>query len=278
MKPTLVGVTIIAGMFVAACTERSGSSACHIESVLPEQAVGSVPRDRLPLGQWMLILPVDANGGRDGVAASIFPADLEAGYSSEWFFATDDGGIAFWAPVNGATTPNSAFARSELRHLREPDNPQANWAITDTVSMTASLTVSQVASADDRVVVGKLVGFRNDEEEYPTLVRLVVRLHDTTCRASLFALVSDAPRPDAPSQQITLVDDAIRPNQRFGYSIALGGGVLTLRSGTNERVIAIDQRWSETPVYFMAGAALTVSGTDAADGGSVTFYDVVVTQ
>jgi hypothetical protein len=278
MKPALAGVTIIAGLFTAACTERSGSSACHIESVLPEQAVGSAPRDRLPLGHWMLILPVDADGSRDGVAASIFPAELEAGYSSEWFFATDDGGIAFWAPVNGATTPNSAFARSELRHLRQPDDPRINWAITDTVSMTASLSVSQVANADDRIVVGKLVGFRNDEEDYPTLVRVVVRLHDRTCRASLFALVSEAPRPDAPSQEITLVDDAIRPNQRFGYSIGMDGGVLTLRSGASEHVVAIDQRWTDTPVYFMVGAALTVSGADASDGGSATFYDVVVRQ
>jgi hypothetical protein len=58
----------------------------------------------------------------------------------------------------------------------------------------------------------------------------------------------------------------------------VNAGTLTLRSGTREVSATIDPSWAGVPVYFRAGAGLNATGTSAADGGSVTFYDLAVTH
>jgi len=251
-------------------------STCNIDSVLPEND-GTPPRDRLDLNHWQLTLPVDNDGGTAGQARTVSAAELLAGYASEWFYGGDDGGVSFWAPVNGAKTPNSRYARSELREVINPDDVSQNWNTTGIGEMNASLAVAQVPFANDRVTVGKIVGY-GDATEVTALLHLVYRLHDDSCRASLYALLSDAPTKGAPTRTLTLHDRRLRMNEEFTYKIRVANNTLTLASGTEALETTIDPSWSATPVYFRAGAGLGAAGDSSVDGAHVTFYALSVTH
>lgn len=73
-------------------------------------------------GLWKLTLPIASNGG----AEEIDPTTLGMFSEPRWFDTTPDGGVAFAAPVNGATTPGSDYPRSELREM-QAGGKQASW-------------------------------------------------------------------------------------------------------------------------------------------------------
>lgn len=254
------------------------SSACDLDGVIPENDPAAVPADRIDLSHWSLTIPVDANGGTTGQARTVSPAVLTGGYESEWFYASDDGGVALWAPVNGAKTPNSQYARSELRELIDPADQTVNWKIADTAQMTATASVSQVQSANRKVIVGKIVAYSTAEEDLTALLHVIYFVHGDTCRASLYGLLSEGPAKGSPVQTLTLVNDALLLGQEFGFTVRVVNGVLTLRSGTTEVTATINPAWADVPVYFRAGAGLNSTGTSATDGANVTFYSLAVTH
>ena len=252
--------------------------ACDLDAVLPANDAAAVPKDRLDLSHWSLTLPVDANGTTSGQARTVSPAMLTGGYESEWFYATDDGGVALWAPVTGAKTPNSQYARSELRELIDPNDQTVNWTIAGTAQMSATLAVSQVQSANRKVIVGKIVAHSSAEEDLTALLHVIYFMHGDTCRASLYGLLSEGPAKGSPVQQLTLINDALRLNDEFGYTVRVDNGVLTLTSGAQSVTANINPAWAGTPVYFRAGAGLNSTGTNPNDGASVTFYSLSVTH
>jgi hypothetical protein len=266
-----------AAALLAGCSSGDDSSSCEIMSALPEDD-GSAPASRIDLSNWILTLPVDSTGSTVGQADTVQADELLAGYSSEWFHGTTDGGVAFWAPVNGAKTPNSQYARSELREVLDPEDPSVNWRTTDTATMSASLAVSQTPAATRKVIVGKIVGYSTVEADLTALLHLIYFIHGDTCKASLYGLLSHSPAKGAATEQLTLITSGLELNEPFDYSIGVANGTLTLRSGENELSAPIDPSWADTPVYFRAGAGLNTSGTDGLDGASVTFYDLDVTH
>ena len=80
---------------------------------------------------WKLTLPV---AGASGHAATITPAALVR----PWLTDPGGGQVEFWAPVDGATTPNSRHARTELIHL------ERFAAGARGVDLTATVTVLQL--------------------------------------------------------------------------------------------------------------------------------------
>lgn len=267
-------ITVVA-LLTACGGGVDGRSACEISTVLPTDD-GTAPNTRLDLSHWILTVPVDSTGGTTGQADTIQTSELLAGYSSDWFHGTDDGGVAFWAPVTGAKTPKSQYARSELREVLDPSDQSVNWSIADGGTMTAQLAVSQTAAATRKVIVGKIVGYSTTEADLTALLHLIYFIHGDTCKASLYGLVSESPTKGAATQQLYVVTNALKLGEPFDYEIGVNAGTLTLRSGANEVSAAIDPSWSSVPVYFRAGAGLNATGTSASDGGSVTFYDLAV--
>ena len=87
------------------------------------------PGGNFNLTNFYLGLPVDSSGGTSGDSASIPAAQLTGGYSNALYFYTGpaDGAMVFWAPVTGATTPNSPYPRSELREQLTPPSNSTNW-------------------------------------------------------------------------------------------------------------------------------------------------------
>lgn len=259
-------------LLLAACSGGGGGTDCQITTILPQNDPAARPRDRLDLSHWMLILPVDDQGTRTGVARSLQPAALTGGYESEWFFAATGGGVALWAPLNGARTPNSPSPRSELRETIDPQNSDVAWRVSGPARLDATLAVNQVPTGASSLVVGKIVGHQDDSTEYPSLLRMAFNLSRTTCRANLVAMVAEAPLASAPSQAIMLAEGTLQLGQRFSYSVEVAGGQLTVRHGARSQTVAIDPRWAQTPVYFMAGAGLPEAGASANDGGGVTIH------
>lgn len=274
---TRISLVTVVALLTACSGGVDDRSACEISAVLPEDD-GTAPKDRLDLSHWILTVPVDATGGTTGQADTIQTDELLAGYSSEWFYGTDDGGVAFWAPVTGAKTPNSQYARSELREVLDPADQSVNWTIAGGGTMAAELAVSQTTAATRKVIVGKIVGYSTTEADLTALLHLVYFIHGDTCKASLYGLLSDAPAKGAATQQLYVIQNALDLNEPFDYTITVSNGTLTLRSGTNEVSAPINASWNDVPVYFRAGAGLNATGTSPADGASATFYSLAVTH
>ena len=86
---------------------------------------------------------------------------------------TPGGGVAFRAPVGGATTGNSSYPRSELREMSADGRREAGWtnasgrhimtinqAITATPRAKPHVVAGQIHGAEDDVVMIRLEGRR----------------------------------------------------------------------------------------------------------------------
>lgn len=98
-------------------------------------ASAALPSQILDLSNWKLTVPVDADGS--GAADEITQPRL-ATYSSDFFKDDGSGGVAFMAPVGGATTRGSAFPRSELREMS--GGQEAAWSAHDGYLHTMTLS------------------------------------------------------------------------------------------------------------------------------------------
>ena len=244
----------------------------RVEDKVPERS-GVAPAALIDLSHWQLTLPVDAHGGTQGRAATVRTAALLEGYESEWFYGSDEDGVTFWAPVNGALTPRSSFARSELRQMRDPDNASANWAWTDTVALTAVLEVNQVPSENGKVTVGQVLGYDGEDPDISVLAKLVFE-HHANRRATLYALVYPSPyAPGSQAERLVIVE-GLRLNRSFGYSIRLAAGHLHFATDARSVTAPIDPSWADVGLYMRAGVALQARGLDATDGGRVTFFEL----
>jgi hypothetical protein len=118
------------------------------------------------LRHWKITLPTDRNGAFSGTAYEV--KSLIGYVNLNYFYTGSDGAMVFKAPVEGATTSGSRYARSELREMNGPE--RAAWTIDQGGSMKATLKVDQVPTlfngTKGRVVVGQVHG---QEDE---LVRL----------------------------------------------------------------------------------------------------------
>jgi len=154
----------------------------------PPSEVG-YPADVLDLTNWKLTLPVDGDGDEradeirqpclavacyDPTRKMYDNPEFKVPFSSVWFHVTDNrDGVAFRAPVNGATTSGSENARSELRELapadEDGDEVEARWsnkgsavhtmeleqAILGTPRRYPSVVTAQIHNDDDDVILIK---------------------------------------------------------------------------------------------------------------------------
>ncbi|HZP13784.1 MAG TPA: polysaccharide lyase family 7 protein [Nevskiaceae bacterium] len=268
--------------FLASACDKGGShdvADCDLDTVLPPNA-GTPPKEILDLHKWSLTIPVDASGGTSGTADTVTTQELLNGYTSQWFYGTEDSGVAFWAPVNGARTPNSQYARSELRELVDPANESVNWFVGDDATMTAEVAVNRVpiSNGNAKVIVGKIVQYSADNPDINFLMHLIYHVHANTCAAELYALVDQSPNGSSEPVHVQLIDDGLQLNHKFSYTIAVHQGALTITSGSHTQTVQINPAWNNLPVYFRAGAGLNTSGSDANDGAAVTIYSLSVTH
>jgi hypothetical protein len=109
------------------------------------------PGGNFNLSVWELQEPV----GSPGSPTTIPSSELQGanGFQDSYFYTdTRDGAMTFWAPEKGVTTPNSNYARSELREMNS-NGTAADWALSGTHKLSATLRVVSVTS---HVCVGQI--------------------------------------------------------------------------------------------------------------------------
>jgi Alginate lyase len=200
-----------------------------------------VPADLVDLGNWYLTLPTGSEGDPD----TIQPQEL-AGYSSPYFQLNESGdGVVFTAPVDGATTRNSDYPRSELREMNGTE--EAAWSNgSGTHTLRATEAVTELPESKPELVTAQIHGGDDDV--------LQIRLEGS----HLMVQYADG------AEQVTL-----DPDYRLGtpYDIEIVAAANSVQVGYNGEPKA------ELPLagktwYFKAGAYVQSNPTKGDAGGA----------
>lgn len=217
-----------------------------------------IPTGSVDLSNWKLTLPV----GGVKKPTEIQPAELVAGYSNPPYFRIgDDGALTFFSPVNGVTTQNAKYARTELRELLDPSNDNNNWNPgSGTHLLSATLKVTQVPSTG-KVIIGQIHGFGDG-------ARPLVKLQYNN--GNIEALVKLNPN-SATDTKFSL--GAVKLGDMLNYEIKADNGKLFV-SVNGKTVVADVNKWNGSSVYFKAGVYPQDSEGGSSEGAAAVFYSL----
>ena len=221
----------------------------------------------IDLSNWKLQLPIDAKGNLRGKAAEV---TSPASYSHPDYFHTGNGGIVLAAPVNGATTGNSDYTRSELREMN--GSATAGWSVAQKGRLSATMQVDAAPSQSDgtfgKIVVGQIHG--GDGQ----LVRLA--WEDGT----LF-FANDKTTNGTKDLHIELLNASgqqpnVSRNETFSYVLDVSANILTVSvkadGTTYSHSSPIHRSWADNAFYFKAGAYLGVNEKSGSGVGQVSIF------
>ncbi|MFD7712160.1 polysaccharide lyase family 7 protein [Streptomyces sp. NPDC059785] len=220
------------------------------------------PGENFDLGVWQLQEPV----GSPGSPTTISSARLEAGFEDDYFYTdTRDGAMTFWAPEKGVTTPNSNYARSELREMNRSGSA-ADWSLSGSHRLSATLRVVSVTS---NVCVGQIHLGSGGSSTKP-LVELYYR-------ASGDIVVGTENSPSGGQTLHTVGHVSV--GKTWTYNIAVSGGD-TLDITVNGSTTHYDIPSSFFPYkqYFKAGSYNQSSSDSTTKGARVAFYGLTVSH
>jgi hypothetical protein len=227
-------------------------------SLFPAAATtpAAAPRSTVSISGWNLTLPVDSSGCQCGDAAQLSPAQIK----SPWLTRTSSGGLDFWAPTKGATTPNSAHPRTELVSTSSFAGDSSG-----THTLTATLSVQQLPPADD-IVVGQIHG-GGSSSSIPLLL-----LHYTS--GSLVVWVR--PTPSTGSEKVATLNTGVPLNGSFSYTISETGSSMkvstTYGGSTKSATIKLGSGFDGMALRFQAGDyQQSDANSSSTEGGRVTF-------
>jgi Alginate lyase len=253
----LACMTVAVALLVASCSSQPKTQPPPPSSPSPS------PSPNVPLDGWQLTLPVadPSSGGAD----TVNPARL----SPPWLTQTD-GGISFWAPVEGATTPNSSHARTEL--VSKDSFP----AGTQPHTLTASLVVNQLPSQNPDVILGQIHGSGHiNSVPYVMLhyfdgaIKVVVKQAQSGDASMTYPLADDVPLSTPFTFHIS--DNG---NGSLTFALDAGGHTTTATS-------PVPAPFAGADVRFQVGAYQQAESTgDAApdDGARVTFSAITTSK
>nr|WP_321979751.1 polysaccharide lyase family 7 protein [uncultured Cohaesibacter sp.] len=223
--------------------------------------------DNFDLSAWKLNLPIDFDGGTDGRARTISKLD---GYESEYFYDAEDGAMVMRASVDGATTGNARYARTELRE--KDGDESAAWYLSEGGTMTATLRIDEAPvwenGEDGKIVIGQVRGTVDE------LVRLYwdngsvyyysehSGSEDKTLKFTFTNEDGDEPsisKGEIFSYQIEVRDDEIK------VVIYADGDVYISET-------SITDHWTNEPLNFKAGCYLQLNESMGSGTGQVSFY------
>jgi hypothetical protein len=228
------------------------------------------PSGNFDLTKWKIGLPIDLNGGYSSTATEV--KNLIGYEHPTYFYTGPDGAMVFAAPVEGATTSGSNYARSELLEMN--GTVRAAWNLQQGGFMTATLEIDQApikfSGVAGRIVVGQIHGLDNE------LVRLywennkiyfVNGQAGTTNAATTFYL--NNANGEQPNVSI---------NESFSYAIQAQGDDLLVRveadGQTYTSLTRINDIWDTDVFYFKAGTYLGVNETQGTGWGRTSFYNL----
>jgi hypothetical protein len=224
-------------------------------AVSSTSAFAATPGQNFNLANWTLQLPVVSGSSIQQISGS----QLESGYTSKYFFSASDGSMAFWCPVNGGTTPNSHYSRSELREKR----PGGDWPLTGTHTLNAKCRVTKVPS-NGRIIIGQV--------------------HGNASQSELCKLLWNAGKLEA----------RVQPNRESEVGLPLGtfslGATLTYTLKISNKVLTVTANgktvtysysaslWQSDRYYFKAGSYVQDNVGSSTEGGQVQFSSLSVSH
>jgi hypothetical protein len=222
------------------------------------------PGGNFNLSVWELQEPV----GNPGSPTTIPSSKLQGnnGFQDSYFYTDkDDGAMTFWAPEKGVTTPNSKYARSELRETN-PDGSDADWSLSGTHKLNATLRVESVTS---NVCVGQIHLGSGGSSTKP-LVELYYR-------SSGDIVLGTENSPDG-GQTLHTVGN-VPVGKTWSYTIGVSGGhTIDLTVNDETTHYPIPSSFDQYKQYFKAGSYNQSSSDSTTKGARVGFYGLEVSH
>ena len=228
----------------------------------PALSTSVAPGGNFDLSHWELQLPT----GSPGSPTTISPSKLEGanGFQDSYFHTnSSDGSMTFWDPENGVTTPNSNYARSELREMNA-DGSAAAWSMPGTHTLSATVKVTKVPN---HVCVGQIHLSEGSGSTKPLL-----ELYYYT-NGDLKLGIENSPSGGQTQYPVTNV----ALGTKFSYVIALtGGNTINLTINGATKTWPVPSPFNGYPMYFKAGDYDQSSGSSSSVGAQVQFYALTV--
>jgi hypothetical protein len=218
----------------------------------------TAPGGHFDLSVWELQEPI----GSPGSPTTIPSARLQGanGFQDAYFYTdSHDGAMAFWAPEKGVTTPNSHYARSELREMNRDGSP-ANWPLRGTHRLDATLRVVSVTS---NVCVGQIHLGTGGSSTKP-LVELYYRAN-----GDIVLGTENSPSGGQTSHPVGHVP----VGKTWSYTIGVSGGhTLDVTVNASTTHYSIPSSFDAYQQYFKAGSYNQSSSDSTTKGARVAFY------
>lgn len=128
------------------------------------------PGEILDLTNWKITLPIDDPDRSGTQPLEIFQPELETYALNPWFVTTAGcDAVRFRNAVNGVTTPNSSYSRSELREMTDNGTEHASWSSTSgTHTIVVTQAITSLPNDKPHVVAGQI----HDSSDDVTVFRL----------------------------------------------------------------------------------------------------------
>jgi hypothetical protein len=251
----LAGVSVTAAVGVLAVMSTGDATAAD---------PGKAPGGNFDLSVWQLQEPVGSPGSPTTIPSSRLQG--ANGYQDTYFYTDQrDGAMTFWAPEKGVTTPNSNYARSELREMNRSGSA-ANWSLSGSHKLSATL---RVVSVTKNVCVGQIHLGTGGSSTKP-LVELYYR--------SSGDIVLGTENSPSGGQTLHTVGH-VSVGKTWTYTIAVSGGDtvdLTVNGSTTH--YSIPSSFFSYKQYFKAGSYNQSSSDSTTNGARVAFYGLNVSH
>ncbi|ACU70527.1 Alginate lyase 2 [Catenulispora acidiphila DSM 44928] len=253
---------VLTGAVIAASSTAAQAAPAVTRAAAPKLSTTVAPGGNFNLSVWELQEPV----GSPGSPRTIPSAQLQGakGYQDSYFYTdTKDGAMTFWAPEKGVTTPNSNYARSELREMNT-DGSSADWKLAGSHQLQATLRVDSVT---DHVCVGQIHLGTGGSSTKP-LVELYYYKNGNIVLGE-----ENSPSGGQTTHQIANVP----VGTQWSYTIAVSGGnTINLTVNGKTTKYAIPSSFNAYHMYFKAGSYNQSSSSSTTKGARVAFYALTV--
>lgn len=226
------------------------------------------PGQVLDLEFWKITLPTGVENKPDEVKQPLLDE-----YVSEYFRVVVGGsGVSFIAPVDGVTTSNSGYPRSELREMwLDGDYGNSRW------SMKSGTHIMRITQAILRWPEGKrevVAGQIHDGVDDICMIRAVAK-GSSGDFARLYAEKSNGKGEG--SERFLLDDNYVR-GTRFTVTIAATKHGVSVFYNDVWKAGWEQQEWSDDKNYFKAGCYTQANESNGSGHGEVVVYSLDVTH
>jgi hypothetical protein len=242
------GLATIAAVTVAALVAAPAPAFAALDKSV-------APGGNFDLAPWTLQLPTGSPGSPTQIPGSQLKGDN--GFTNSAFYTDQkDGAMTFWAPEKGVTTPNSKYARSELRQASE-------WSLSSNQKLAATLRVSKVTKS---VAVGQIHLGSGGSSTKP----LMELYYSNTGKIEVGTQIS----PTEGQNRHTITTVAV--GKTWTYVIAITDGKLVVTVNGQSSTYSIPSSFKPYKQYFKAGSYNQSSSSSTSNGSRVHFYGLKI--